>query len=94
MRDQQGMEHESSNAPDSACETTGAVQHDADQLNNKGDDPAEPAEYSDEFAEMILEAAAGEFEEIDIDAFLAELHRQIAKLREEERNRQSNEGPT
>jgi len=96
MRDKPGKEQESGNERDNARARvkTEAAQHDAEPLKDEGDCPTEPAEYSDEFAKMILEAAAGEFEEMDIDAFLAELDRQIAQLRDEEQNRQPDEGPT
>lgn len=92
MRNKQGTVKDSSNGLDSPCENTRAAPHDDKHLNDEGGWTAEPAEYSDEFAKMILEAAAGEFEEMEIDTFLAELHCQIAELQEEEQNRQSNEG--
>ncbi|MFC2973259.1 hypothetical protein ACFOJE_13675 [Azotobacter bryophylli] len=48
------------------------------------DDTDDDLEYSPEFAEMILEAAAGEFEEVDVDDFLAMIANDLARLREEE----------
>lgn len=92
MRDKQSAVKDSSNSLDSLCENTGAAPHNDEHLNNAGGWTTEPAEYSEEFAEMIIEAAAGEFEEMDIDAFLAELDRQIAEVQEEEQNRQSSKG--
>ena len=39
----------------------------------------QPLEYSPEFAEKIIAASCGEFVEIDVDAFLAQLDAMIAK---------------
>jgi hypothetical protein len=39
----------------------------------------QPLEYSPEFAEKIIAASCGEFVEIDVDTFLAQLDAMIAK---------------
>ncbi|MBM3110468.1 hypothetical protein H8F21_19195 [Pseudomonas sp. P66] len=41
----------------------------------------QPLEYSPEFAEKIIAASCGEFVEIDVDAFLAQLSDMIAKAK-------------
>ncbi|MCK8688033.1 hypothetical protein, partial [Pseudomonas umsongensis] len=46
---------------------------------DKTDPDYQPLEYSAEFAEKIIAASCGEFVEIDVDDFLAQLDAMIAK---------------
>ena len=75
------------------AQLTQALKHlEAGAVDAEGDD----LEYSPEFAAMIHEAAAGEFEEVDVDellAMLAELARTPGKAAGEEPDAEQPQGP-
>ncbi|WP_137823021.1 hypothetical protein [Pseudomonas sp. D(2018)] len=68
-------------------EVAGVAQEPCRELEAQAEEAGVPVEYSEEFAQRILEAARGEFFEIDADDFIADLERQLEMLEARERDR-------
>ncbi len=72
---------------DASPEVDGVAQQPCPGSGDYAEEPGEPVEYSEEFAQRILEALRGEFFEIDADDFIADLERQLEVLEARERDR-------